>query len=83
MGKQMTRNICIFIIINNLCAYFTRVGLRGPGEKQLETDKRQMRAKISLVKAVIDSIRTHRAMHRAQRRLLGVPVVALVGYTNS
>ena len=59
------------------------VGLRGPGEKQLESDKRQMQSKISALKRAIDSVRTHRSKHRHKRRQLGVPVVALVGYTNS
>ena len=59
------------------------VGLRGPGEKQLESDKRQMQSKISALKRSIDAVRTHRSKHRHKRRQLGVPVVALVGYTNS
>eukprot|EP01036_Dinobryon_divergens_P025221 gene25222-33747_t len=59
------------------------VGLRGPGEKQLESDKREMKNKISILNRAIDSVRRHRSMHRRRRRRLGVPVVALVGYTNS
>lgn len=59
------------------------VGLRGPGEKQLESDKRQMQTKISALNKAIDSVRTHRSKHRYKRRQLGVPVIALVGYTNS
>ncbi|KAJ1433151.1 P-loop containing nucleoside triphosphate hydrolase protein, partial [Ochromonadaceae sp. CCMP2298] len=59
------------------------VGLRGPGEKQLESDKRQMKSKISALNKLINSVRTHRARHRMRRKQLGVPVVALVGYTNS
>ena len=59
------------------------VGLRGPGEKQLESDKRQMRAKISLLNRAIDNVRRHRSQHRSRRKRLGVPVVALVGYTNA
>lgn len=59
------------------------VGLRGPGEKQLESDKRQMRAKISILNRAIDSVRRHRAQHRYRRKRLGVPVIALVGYTNA
>jgi GTP-binding protein HflX len=59
------------------------VGLRGPGEKQLESDKREMKSKISRLKNGIDAIKRHRSVHRNRRRRLGVPVVALVGYTNS
>ena len=59
------------------------VGLRGPGEKQLESDRRQMKSKISILNRAIDSVRRHRSMHRTRRRRLGLPVVALVGYTNS
>lgn len=59
------------------------VGLRGPGEKQLETDKRQMKIKISLLNRAIDAVRRHRSAHRSRRRQLGVPVIALVGYTNA
>ena len=59
------------------------VGLRGPGEKQLESDRRLMHTKISNLKKSIDSVRQHRSRHRNRRRNLGVPVVALVGYTNS
>lgn len=59
------------------------VGLRGPGEKQLESDRRQMKSKIALLTRAIDSVRRHRSMHRRRRRRLGIPVIALVGYTNS
>lgn len=59
------------------------VGLRGPGEKQLESDRRQMKSKISALNRAIDSVRRHRAIHRGRRRLLGSPVIALVGYTNA
>ena len=59
------------------------VGLRGPGEQQLEADRRQMKVKISQLNKEINSVRAHRSLHRNRRRSLGVPVVALVGYTNS
>lgn len=59
------------------------VGLRGPGEKQLESDRRQMKSKISIMNRSIDLVRRHRSMHRNRRKRLGLPVVALVGYTNS
>ena len=59
------------------------VGLRGPGEMQLESDKREMRGKISKLRESIQSVRRTRATHRKRRRRLGVPVIALVGYTNA
>lgn len=59
------------------------VGLRGPGEKQLESDRRQMKAKIAALTRTIDAVRAHRSMHRRRRRRLGIPVIALVGYTNA
>lgn len=51
------------------------------GEKQLESDRREMKKKISDLNRDIDSVRRHRAMQRLRRRRLGLPVVALVGMT--
>ncbi|MDO8671190.1 MAG: GTPase HflX, partial [Dehalococcoidia bacterium] len=59
------------------------IGTRGPGESQLETDRRQIRTHISRLKAEIEEVRKHRALYRHQRRRTGVPVVSLVGYTNA
>lgn len=59
------------------------IGTRGPGESQLETDRRIIRHKIQKLKAEIESIRKHRALYRQQRLRAGMPVVALVGYTNA
>ncbi|GMH66317.1 hypothetical protein TrLO_g3242 [Triparma laevis f. longispina] len=59
------------------------VGLRGPGEKQIEVDKRLMRDKIHSLKKQITQIQSQRNLHRKGRRSLGLPVVALVGYTNA
>ncbi len=59
------------------------VGLRGPGETQLEVDRREISRKISKLKADIEEVRAHRGRHRAQRSRQGIPVVALVGYTNA
>jgi GTPase len=59
------------------------VGLRGPGETQLEVDKREIRRKIDKLKEEIEHVRRHRSLHRNQRRKTGIPVVALVGYTNA
>lgn len=59
------------------------VGLRGPGETQLEADRREIGAKISKLKEEIETVRAHRKRHRMQRSKQGIPVVALVGYTNA
>lgn len=59
------------------------VGLRGPGETQLEVDRREIRKRISNLKAELEKVREHRQRYRAQRKRNQVPVVALVGYTNA
>lgn len=59
------------------------VGLRGPGETQLEVDRREIRRRISQLTAELEKVRAHRSLYRAQRRREGLPVVALVGYTNA
>jgi GTP-binding protein HflX len=60
-----------------------RIGTRGPGETQLETDRRLIREKISRLKREIEQVRRQRALHRRRRARQGVPVVSLVGYTNA
>ena len=60
-----------------------RIGTRGPGETQLETDRRLVRTKIGRLKGQIEAVRRHRALYRRRRARTGVPVVALVGYTNA
>ncbi len=59
------------------------VGLRGPGERQLEVDRRRVRERISQLKQELEQVRTHRRLHRQQRRRVTTPVVAIVGYTNA
>lgn len=59
------------------------IGTRGPGETQLETDRRLIRGRISRLKSQLDQVRRHRALYRQRRAKAGVPVVALVGYTNA
>lgn len=59
------------------------VGLRGPGERQLELDRREIRTRISHLKKQIEEVRTHRREYRRKRSKEGVPVVAIVGYTNA
>jgi len=57
------------------------IGLRGPGETQLETDRRAIRRKISTLRQRLDEVADHRANQRQGRRML--PSAALVGYTNA
>jgi len=59
------------------------VGLRGPGETQLEVDRRQARRRISLIKEQLGEVHRHRQLYRERRRRQNLPVVALVGYTNA
>jgi GTP-binding protein HflX len=59
------------------------VGLRGPGETQLELDRRMIGHRIALLERQIDEVHRHREQYRERRRKSGVPIVALVGYTNA
>lgn len=59
------------------------VGLRGPGETQLEVDRRDIRNRISHLKRELETVREHRSRHRAQRERTGIPLIAIVGYTNA
>jgi GTP-binding protein HflX len=59
------------------------VGLRGPGETQLEVDKRAIRKRISHLKKELEKVRAHRMRYRSQRKQSRIPTVALVGYTNA
>jgi GTP-binding protein HflX len=59
------------------------VGLRGPGETQLEVDRREIGRRIAHLKQELEEVRAHRAQHRRRRFEEGIPVVALVGYTNA
>ena len=59
------------------------VGLRGPGETQLEVDRREIRRKIAILKVELEKVRAHRQRYRSQRRRTEIPTVALVGYTNA
>lgn len=59
------------------------VGLRGPGETQLEVDRRDIRRRIDHLKGELDKVRIHRQQYRSRRRQSRIPVVALVGYTNA
>jgi GTPase len=59
------------------------VGLRGPGETQLEVDQRDINRRISKLRKELAQVREHRKRHRQQRERSGIPLVALVGYTNA
>lgn len=59
------------------------VGLRGPGETQLEVDRRDIRRRISALKERLEKVRIHRQQYRKKRKRSQIPVVALVGYTNA
>ena len=59
------------------------VGLRGPGETQLEVDRRAIRNRIGHLKRELEKVRAHRMRYRSQRKRLRIPIIALVGYTNA
>lgn len=73
--------------LSELWVQFSRtgggIGTRGPGETQIETDRRQLRARISELDRRLATIRSRRSLSRASRRGKGLPVAALVGYTNA
>ena len=59
------------------------VGLRGPGETQLEVDRRSVRNRIAHLKRELEKVRAHRMRYRSQRKRSRIPTIALVGYTNA
>ncbi len=59
------------------------IGTRGPGEKKLETDRRHISRRMDDIKKELGQIKNTRSVQRSQREKAGIPVVALVGYTNS
>ncbi len=59
------------------------VGLRGPGETQLEVDRRQIRTRISFLKDELEKVRSHRKQYRNMRKKTHLPIITLVGYTNA
>lgn len=59
------------------------VGVRGPGETQLEVDRREARRRIAWIKSQLDEVHRHRQLYRDRRKRVGVPIVGLVGYTNA
>lgn len=59
------------------------IGTRGPGETQLESDRRTIRHRIQKIRDALTRVRVHRRLVRDRRKATGYPVVALVGYTNA
>ena len=59
------------------------IGTRGPGETQIESDRRMIRHRIRKITEDLKRVRVHRRLLRDRRKASGVPVVALVGYTNA
>jgi GTP-binding protein HflX len=59
------------------------IGTRGPGETQLESDRRVIRGRVMKIRGELGRVQIHRRLQRAGRRRMGTPVVALVGYTNA
>jgi GTPase len=59
------------------------IGTRGPGEMQIESDRRIIRHRIQKIRDELQRVRVHRRLLRDRRKATGVPVVALVGYTNA
>lgn len=59
------------------------IGTRGPGETQLESDRRRINARITKIERQLKAVSKHRLQHRLSRKSVPFPVVALIGYTNS
>src|ERR1700747_1268140 len=59
------------------------IGTRGPGETQIETDRRLARNRIATLRRRLDQVRGTRAVQRAERERAALPTIALVGYTNA
>jgi GTPase len=59
------------------------IGTRGPGESQLETDRRLVRDKVHRLERQLEQVRQQRSLYRRHRKQSGAPVVSLVGYTNA
>ena len=59
------------------------IGMRGPGEKKLETDRRLIRDRVSRLGDELEAIEQNRSTNRSKRTKSGIPVAAIVGYTNA
>ncbi len=74
--------------LTNMWSHLSRqgvggVGLRGPGETQLEVDRRLAEQRIVHIKEQLEQVHRHRELYRDRRRKSEIPVIALVGYTNA
>jgi GTP-binding protein HflX len=73
--------------LTNMWSHLERIrggiGLRGPGETQIETDRRLVRDRIVMLNHKVDELRQRRALQRSQRAQAQIPLVSLVGYTNA
>ena len=59
------------------------IGTRGPGETQLETDRRRIARRIKKIDQELEGVRGGRALHRRQRSAVPLPILSLAGYTNA
>ena len=59
------------------------IGTRGPGEKKLEMDRRLINSRVAQLNRELTEVQRHREVNRQQRKRSGIPVVAVVGYTNA
>jgi len=59
------------------------IGTRGPGEQKLEVDRRRIRARISKLERDLDGLRKRRGMMRKRRERFAIPMIAIIGYTNT
>ncbi len=59
------------------------IGTRGPGETQIETDRRLIRNRLVKINKDLDGVRRHRSQYRTHRKNSGIPVISLLGYTNA
>ena len=59
------------------------IGTRGPGESQIETDRRLIRRRLQRLKGELEEVSVHRNLYRERRKIQRMPIVALVGYTNA
>ena len=59
------------------------IGTRGPGEKKLEIDRRLINSRVAQLNRELKEVQRHREVNRQQRKRSGIPVVAVVGYTNA
>lgn len=68
---------------NSLSRLGGGIGTRGPGETKLEMDRRVIHERIGQLKAELEKVVMHRELTRGQRKKTGIPVIAIVGYTNA